>query len=74
MFLGEYHKIPLGPASGSGLDSGWPYRDDGTNVPTYQVRAHSEALDEGVLVAPSVPRYTRVGFNIFSVQVWERWT
>ena len=48
-------KIPLGPASGSGLDSGWPQRDVGASVQTYQ--AHFEALIEGVLMAPSDPMY-----------------
>ena len=36
---------------------------------TYQVGAHFEALDEGVLLVPFDPRYTQVGFNIASVQV-----
>ena len=31
--------------------------------------AHFEALDEGVLVAPLDSRYTKVGFNLISVQV-----
>ena len=31
--------------------------------------ARFEALDEGVLVAPWVSRYTQVGFNLTSVQV-----
>ena len=33
------------------------------------MRAHFEAFDEGVLVAPLDPRYTQVGFNLVSVQV-----
>ena len=32
--------------------------------------AHSEALDEGVLLVPLDPRYTQVGFDLTSVQVW----
>ena len=36
---------------------------------TYQVGAHFEALDEGVLLVPLYPRYTQVGFNVKSVQV-----
>ena len=32
--------------------------------------AHFEALVEGVLMAPLDPRYTQVGFNLISVQVW----
>ena len=32
--------------------------------------AHFEALDEGVLLVPLDPRYTQVGFNLVSVQVW----
>ena len=35
----------------------------------YQVGAHFEALDEGLLVAPLDSRYTQVGFNLISVQV-----
>ena len=31
--------------------------------------AHFEALDEGVLLVPSDPRYTPVGFNLVCVQV-----
>ena len=31
--------------------------------------AHFEALDEGVLLVPLDPRYTKVGFNLISVQV-----
>ena len=31
---------------------------------------HFEALIEGVLMAPLDPRYTQVGFNLISVQVW----
>ena len=39
-------------------------------VHTYQVGAHFEALDEGVLMASLDPRYyTQVGFNYISVQV-----
>ena len=40
------------------------------NLQTYQVGAHFEALSEPVLMAPSDSRYTEVGFNLFSVQVW----
>ena len=32
--------------------------------------ARFEALDEIVLMAPLDPRYTQVGFNLISVQVW----
>ena len=32
--------------------------------------AHFEAFDEGVLMAPLDHRYTQVGFNFISVQVW----
>ena len=32
--------------------------------------AHFEALDEGVLLVLLDPRYTQVGFNLLSVQVW----
>ena len=32
--------------------------------------AHFEALNEGVLVIPLDSRYTQVGFNLVSVQVW----
>ena len=31
--------------------------------------ARFEALDEGILLVPSDPRYTQVGFNLISVQV-----
>ena len=31
--------------------------------------AHFEGLNEPVLMAPSDSRYTKVGFNLFSVQV-----
>ena len=34
------------------------------------VGAYFEALDDGVLLVPLDPRYTRVGFNLVSVQVW----
>ena len=57
------------PASGSGLDSGWPKRDVGTIAQTYEVGAHFEALIGGVLMAPLDSRYTQVGFNMISVQV-----
>ena len=33
--------------------------------------AHFEALDEDVLLVPLDPRYTHVGFNLVSVQVWD---
>ena len=32
--------------------------------------AHFEALDVGVLMALLDSRYTQVGFNLISVQVW----
>ena len=32
--------------------------------------AYLEALDEGVLMVPLDPRYTQIGFNLISVQVW----
>ena len=32
--------------------------------------AHFEALDESVLRVPLNHRYTKVGFNLISVQVW----
>ena len=41
----------------------------GASLETYQVGAHFEALDEGVLLVPLDPRYTQVGFNLVSVQV-----
>ena len=44
--------------------------DIGASLETYQVRAHFEALDEGVLLVPLDPRHTQVGFNLISVQVW----
>ena len=37
------------------------------NLETYQVGAHLEALDEGVLVAPLDSRYTQVGFDFIFV-------
>ena len=43
--------------------------DVGANLQTYQVRAHFEALDEGILLVPLDPRYTQVGFNLISVQL-----
>ena len=49
---------------------GWPQRDLGASLETYQVGAHFEALDEGVLVAPLDPRCTQVVSNLVSVQVW----
>ena len=39
------------------------------NAQTYEVRAHFDALIEGVLMAPLDSRYTQVGFNLISVQV-----
>ena len=44
--------------------------DLGDNLETYQVGAHFEALDEGALLVPLDPRYTQVGINLVSVQVW----
>ena len=35
--------------------------------------AHFEALDEGVRVAPLDSRYTQVGINLNSVQVYGTW-
>ena len=61
--------VPFGTASGSGLDSGWPLRDVGANLESYQVGAHFEALHERVLLVCLDPRYTQVGFNLVSVQV-----
>ena len=43
--------------------------DLGASLETYQVGAHFEALDEGVLLVPLDPRCTQVGFNLISVQV-----
>ena len=63
-------KIPLGQASGSGLGSGWALRDVGAKLGTYQVGARFEALIEDVLLVPLQSRYTQVGFNLISVQVW----
>ena len=34
--------------------------------------AHFDALDEGVLLVPFDSRYTQVGFNLVSIQVWGR--
>ena len=39
-------------------------------VLTYRGGGHFEALDEGVLLVLLDPRYTHVGFNHISVQVW----
>ena len=39
------------------------------NADTYQVGAHFEALDEGVLQVPLDSRYTQVELNLASVQV-----
>ena len=43
----------LWPASGSGLEKGWPEKGLGIEDPDYQVGAHFEALDEAVLPAAS---------------------
>ena len=43
--------------------------DLGANLETYQVGAHFDALDEGILLVPFDPRCTQVGFNLVSVQV-----
>ena len=59
--------IPLRPASGLSLDSGWRLRDVGANLQTYQVGAHFEALIEGVFMGPWDSRYSQVGFNLFLV-------
>ena len=37
------------------------------NLETYQVGAHFEAIDEGVLLVPMDSRYTPVGFDLISV-------
>ena len=42
----------------------------GANLETYQVGAHFEVLDEGVLLVPIEPKYTQVEFNLVSIQVW----
>ena len=42
----------------------------GASLQTYQVKSCFEALVEGVLMAPLDSRYTQVGFNLISVQVW----
>ena len=47
------------------------HRDVGASAQTYHVGARFEALTEGVLMAPLDPRYTQVGFNLISVQVWQ---
>ena len=44
--------------------------DIDANLQTYHVGARFEALDEGVLMAPLDFRYTQVGFNIISVQMF----
>ena len=41
----------------------------GSSLETFQVGAHFEALDEGVLLVLLDSRYTQVGFNLISVQV-----
>ena len=46
------------------------HKDLEASLQTYQVGAHFKALNEPVFSAPSDSRYTQVGFNIFSVQVW----
>ena len=45
------------------------HKDIEASLQTYQVGAHFEALDEGVLVAPLDSRYTQVVFNLISNQV-----
>ena len=47
------------------------HKDFEASLQTYQVGAHFEAPNETVLMAPSDSRYTQVGFNLFSVQVWD---
>ena len=42
------------------------------SVETYQVGAHFEALDKGVLLVPLDSRNIQVRLNIMSVQVWNR--
>ena len=63
-------KIPSGPASGSGLDLGWPWRDVGASLQTYQLGTCFEALKECVLKEPVDPRYTQIGFNSIFIQEW----
>ena len=61
--------IPLGPASGSGLDSSWPERDFGASLQAYQEGARFESLIKGVLMASLNSRYIQVEFNLIFVQV-----
>ena len=58
----------LWPASGSGLDAGWP-SDIDAGLQIYQVRAHFEALEEGVHGKPGT---IKLDSNLTpgSVQVW----
>ena len=44
--------------------------DFGASAHAYDVGAHFKALIEGVRMAPLDPRYTQVGFNYASVQVF----
>ena len=69
--VGYSTNIPLGPAWIQTWSRGWPLRDLVANLEAYQVGVHFEALNEGVLVAPLDSRYTQVGFNLISVQVWD---
>ena len=50
------------------IRSGYDMKVEMSSV-TYQVGAHFETLDEGVLLVPLYSRYTQVGFNLISVQV-----
>ena len=61
--------MPLGPASGSGLDLGWLERNVCGSVQTYEVGTCFESLVEGILMAPLDSRYIPVGFNLDSVEV-----
>ena len=45
-------KSLLWPASGSGLETSWPYNVFGVSAQAYHVWAHFKALDEGDLVTP----------------------
>ena len=51
---------------------GWTQWVIDAKLQIYQVGAHFKALDEGVLLVSLDSRYTQVGFNIISVQMWIR--
>ena len=57
--------IPLGPATESGPDSGWP----NASLQTHQVGAHFEVLDEVVHMPPSDSRCTQDNLNLISIHV-----